>query len=328
MSVTLAPGATQQLAYKLLGPLFGIGSPSWSSSNTSVATVNSVGTVTAVAVGTATITATLNGITGTTTVTVSTSGVQDGSFTDVQTSVNNDHLISAWEFPPSAVTLDGGGFVSSVIDIRGGTSHQPLTGFIVSAGNKPSYDAVNGRVTTNGGQNYLQTAFDPGYNLGATKTIVGICTSNPGPSDFTFCIEGNGDSAPVLGLAGDAGGKGIVGVAGNGGVVPTGKGYPAVPGVIGLHIVTGAPALGVGTTLSYPLFTYERPGRTRVVQNISSALQATGNCAVTVGGWRNSVGLTGDAATYCAIYVLDCIPTLAMVQAFQRRCVALGGTLA
>ncbi len=67
-SVTLAPSETQQLtatALHVSGAEISGKTASWSSDNTSVATVSSAGLLTAVAVGSATITATIDGVSGT-----------------------------------------------------------------------------------------------------------------------------------------------------------------------------------------------------------------------------------------------------------------------
>ncbi|HET9425818.1 MAG TPA: Ig-like domain-containing protein [Gemmatimonadaceae bacterium] len=72
---TMAPGATAQFsatAKNAAGTTLSAGSPTWTSSNQGVATVSTGGLVTAVANGTATITATIGGIQGTRGVTVAT----------------------------------------------------------------------------------------------------------------------------------------------------------------------------------------------------------------------------------------------------------------
>lgn len=77
-SLSLTVGATSTLVASIL-PTGATGTVTWSSSNTSVATVNN-GTVTAISVGTATITAQVNSLTATCSVTVTSSG--SGQSTD------------------------------------------------------------------------------------------------------------------------------------------------------------------------------------------------------------------------------------------------------
>jgi hypothetical protein len=67
---TSTSGPCIAFAYDTAGKYTGGTVSTWSSSNTSVATISSGGTVSAVAAGTATISATVGGITGTTSVTV------------------------------------------------------------------------------------------------------------------------------------------------------------------------------------------------------------------------------------------------------------------
>lgn len=74
-ATTIAPGATVQLsatARTAAGATVGGLTPTWSSSNQGVATVNTSGLVSAVANGTATITATMGGVSGTRVITVQT----------------------------------------------------------------------------------------------------------------------------------------------------------------------------------------------------------------------------------------------------------------
>lgn len=69
-TLALAPADTTTLRASITGTNCGALTPTWSSSNSAVVTVNTAGLVTAVATGTATITATSNGVQGTSSVTV------------------------------------------------------------------------------------------------------------------------------------------------------------------------------------------------------------------------------------------------------------------
>lgn len=83
-SASIAVGATQALSATLkdvLGNILGGLTTTWSSSNTSVATVSSAGVVKGMSAGTATITATSGGMSGSSTITVSSTSGVSASFT-------------------------------------------------------------------------------------------------------------------------------------------------------------------------------------------------------------------------------------------------------
>lgn len=105
-ATTIAPGATVQLnatAKTAAGATVGGLTPTWSSSNQAVATVNTSGLVTAVANGVATITATMGGVSGTRVITVQT--VTPVPAATVDAGSNN-------AFSPPQVDLTVGGTVT------------------------------------------------------------------------------------------------------------------------------------------------------------------------------------------------------------------------
>jgi plastocyanin len=105
-ATTIAPGATVQLnatAKTAAGATVGGLTPTWSSSNQAVATVNTSGLVTAVANGVATITATMGGVSGTRVITVQTVAPVPAATVDAGS--NN-------AFSPPQVDLSVGGTVT------------------------------------------------------------------------------------------------------------------------------------------------------------------------------------------------------------------------
>jgi trimeric autotransporter adhesin len=105
-ATTIAPGATVQLTAvpkNAAGTTVPGGTPTWSSSTQSVATVSSSGLVTAVANGTSTITATIDGKSGTRVITVATITPVGAATVDAG---------SANAFNPAQVDITAGGTVT------------------------------------------------------------------------------------------------------------------------------------------------------------------------------------------------------------------------
>lgn len=119
-SITLYAKQTKQLKLKVTPSSYGLDGISWKSSNTSVATVNSKGVVTAKAKGTATITASVNGVKRTCTVTVKPMQLSKSSATvyvkkTLQLKVNGGTGTAAWKSNNTKVaTVSSKGVVKGI----------------------------------------------------------------------------------------------------------------------------------------------------------------------------------------------------------------------
>jgi plastocyanin len=155
----LAPGQTQVLVVRafdaLNAEISGGVSPTFTSSNTSAATVNGTGTVTAVGIGTATITATAITVDGTRTATAEiTVGIQSFPATANVT-------LRVQSFDPDAVDIAAGGSVTWTNN-SGGTLHN-VTFATISANNIQAHTAGSStRTFANPGTYAYQCTLHPG----------------------------------------------------------------------------------------------------------------------------------------------------------------------
>ena len=161
----LAPGQTQVLVVRafdaLNAEITGAVTPTFTSGNTSAATVNGTGTVTAVAIGTAIITATAVTVDGTRTATSEiTVGIQNFP-------AAADVILRAASFDPDAVDIAAGGSVTWTNN-SGGTLHN-VTFATISANNIQAHTSGSSTRTFANPGNY---AYQCTLHAGMTGTVV------------------------------------------------------------------------------------------------------------------------------------------------------------